>query len=191
MKVTLEATDDGYVQTVWQRLDSGNWAIYPYGGVSVASNGRHVLEYYAIDIANNRETTRSLDIWIDADPPSPSISGISPTHSTDGSATISWGTSDAGSGLANTVLWVDGVSRGYSEGLSGTLTISGLPDGTHNVTVVSTDGAGNVGMAYSSFTVDTSYLSPTGPYGPYLLVSFIVTLCAAAVALFLLRKRIR
>jgi hypothetical protein len=188
--VSLAATDDGYVQTVWQRVDSGAWAIYPYGGIQVMSGGKHVLQYYATDIANNREATVSLDVWIDTTSPVPLTPEISPEHSTDGSVSVLWGASDTYSGLATTFIYVDGTSRGYSAEASGVITLSGLSDGAHNVTIVSTDAAGNSGTNYASFTVDTNPLSPTGPYGPDLLIVIVIALCAFAVILVLLRKRL-
>ena len=113
--VTLGATDtDADLERIEYRLDgAGAWQSYA-GPFTVAGDGTHLLEYRAIDKADNLESTRSLTFKIDATPPS--LTGLPvvpctlwpPNNSLVQVASIS--ATDAGSGVAPTTLRIGGSS---------------------------------------------------------------------------------
>jgi len=67
--VTLSAIDAlSGVKWTWYQIDSGSWNIYmePF---TVSDDGEHVVSYYSVDLAGNREETHSVDFKIDKTPP--------------------------------------------------------------------------------------------------------------------------
>ena len=79
--VMLNATDqDGDLDRIEYRLD-GTGAWHPYAGAfSVTGDGARLLEYRAVDRADNAEPVRSLTFKIDATPPS--FAGLPPVPCT-------------------------------------------------------------------------------------------------------------
>ena len=70
--------------------------------------------------------------------------------------------------------------------------LSGLTDGSHTVTVLSYDRAGNSATSTVSFRVDTAVLSPSGPYGSAVILGIVAAVVVAALAaIFLMRRRKR
>ena len=55
------------------RIDSGNWLVYS-GSFTIAAEGLHTLEYYALDRVQNAEALRSAKIAVDNTPP---VTGVS------------------------------------------------------------------------------------------------------------------
>ena len=55
------------------RIDGGNWLVYS-GSFTIAAEGLHTLEYYALDRVQNAEALRSAKIAVDNTPP---VTGIS------------------------------------------------------------------------------------------------------------------
>ncbi|MDD1770186.1 MAG: pre-peptidase C-terminal domain-containing protein [Methanomassiliicoccales archaeon] len=189
VSVTLVANDgDGAVSNTTYRIDSGPWTGYETS-VILTAEGHHSIDYRSEDAAGNIEAVKTLSLSLDSTPPA--MSGIlaTPTHSTDGSVTVKWNSSDGCSGLNGTELIVDGVSQGSPTAEGGVAVLQGLSDGTHNITVVSVDVAGNRAEGSTVVTVDTNPLSPSGPYGVLLDIVIVATTCALAGAFLLTRKK--
>ncbi len=152
--------------------------------------GLHLIELRAFDRAGNF-VDATLHFGVDTTPPTLAVS--SPGQDTiivQPSVTIEWLTSDALSGVASCTVSLDGDTP-VDVGTQTSIVFDGLPDGAHDITVECTDVAGNVAQGAASFSVDTNPFSPTGPFGPWLLVSVIVLLIAAIAILILLWRRKR
>lgn len=71
--VTLTATDDDSgVDYTKYRIDSSLWEIYT-SPFTVTSEGVHIVEYYSVDNAGNKEVHKSVDFKIDKTDPIVSI----------------------------------------------------------------------------------------------------------------------
>jgi hypothetical protein len=97
------------VREVYYNIDGQGWTsqIGRTAAVTVSGDGRHTVEYYAVDKAGNEEARKSISFQIDATPPS-AISGVVETHGIPNNqwqkrslATFAWdASSDSGSGVA-------------------------------------------------------------------------------------------
>jgi hypothetical protein len=67
--VTLDASDEpsGVAETKY-RVDGGTWQTYD-GSFTVSGDGEHIVEFYSVDVAGNRETTHNETIKIDTTEP--------------------------------------------------------------------------------------------------------------------------
>jgi hypothetical protein len=187
--VTLSATDDGgAVMATTYRVDGGGWMPY-ITSVVIAAEGQHTMEYRSEDEAGNVENIHMLGVWVDSTAPTMSVVTASPDHSTDGTSQIAWNASDSCSGMASTELFVDGTNYGSPLPNGGVVEVRGLSDGAHNITVVGTDVAGNRAQSSTTVTVDTSPLSPTGPYGVMIDVLIVGMICVGVVLLLIVRRK--
>jgi len=128
--------------------------------LSGVSEGAHAVTVYATDNAGNTNSTSSL-FFIDSLPPSISID--SPTEGAyynSSSVDLNYTAVDSGSGVENCSYKLDGgavVPEPYCDNV----TLSSVSQGTHTVTVYSTDYAGNTNGSSVSFKVDTTPPSVT------------------------------
>ncbi|MFX1250120.1 MAG: Ig-like domain-containing protein [Promethearchaeota archaeon] len=109
--------------------------------VNLSADGYHNITVVAYDNAGN---SNQDTIWVQRDMTDPTISITSPANDTltnQGSITIDWSGSDAGSGIDYYEVFVNGTSQGTTTGL--TMSVSLSADGYHNITVVAYDNAGN------------------------------------------------
>jgi parallel beta-helix repeat protein len=89
VKVTLTATDFGSgVNYTLYKLNSNAWITYT-APIIVSANGTHVVSFYSVDIAGNRETEKSCTFTIQQEVPSVNITikgglGISATITNNG-----------------------------------------------------------------------------------------------------------
>ena len=156
------------------RLDGSAWtACSSPRTYATLTEGSHTFEVRATDVAGNTDQTPALRTWtVDTTPPaSPAIT--SPEEGatiSSGTLTIS-GTAEPGS----IVELFDGVaSKGVtatSLGGSWSKVVSGLADGSHAFTAMSTDAAGNASGLSSARTVAVDTTIPdtsieTGPSNP-------------------------
>ena len=152
--------------------------------------GLHLIELRAFDRAGNFADA-TLHFGVDTTPPTVAVS--SPAQDTtivQASVTIEWMTADALSGVASCSVSLDGDTP-VDVGTQTSFTFGSLPDGAHDITVECTDVAGNVVQAVAPFSVDTNPFSPTGPFGPWLLVIVVVLLISFTAVLILLWRRKR
>lgn len=103
---------------------------------------------------------------------------------------VTWEASDVGWGIQRFEVDLDGEEGAALPGFVRNHLLTGLDDGAHVVTVTAFDHAGYARNATLSFRVDTNPLSPTGPYGVWLLVA-VILIPVAAVAFILSERRYR
>lgn len=152
--VTLTATDSGSgVESIHVQVDGGGWSLYQ-SPVTISSEGRHTVEYYARDVAGNEGAVQSLALGIDTLPPTtaPTVSG---TLGGDGwyrsSVTVTLTSADSGSGVAGLRVRTDGSAW---VSYTSPLTVAG--DGPHVLEYQASDVAGNEeAIASTSFQIDT------------------------------------
>jgi hypothetical protein len=155
--VTINASDalSGVANVVY-RVDSGNWT-YASGSeanVSIANEGNHSIEYYAVDNAGNNATHNT--VYAALDKTAPSITLISPA---DGS-TIVPGTIinlDVNDSLSlGAVLYSINGSANSTLGSPYDISTANWSDGNYTIAVYANDTAGNSRTAYYSFSITTA-----------------------------------
>jgi parallel beta-helix repeat protein len=181
--VGLDAEDDlAGVSEIEYRTDGGVWQ--SYGGPFILREGRHVVEYRAIDHAGNTESIRTGNVSVDPTPPSVAI--LSPAGEAGLDVTVSWTASDSASGIASYEVSLDDapfVSVG-----SNTSTVLHVVEGDHSVRVRAADVAGNWAMASVAFRA--SARSAAASVMPLVLLTVVPFVGAAvAVTLWLRRRR--
>jgi len=164
------ATMDGCsgVDTTQFKLDGDTWQTYT-DIIEVVGGGRHVLEFYSVDRAGNSEKVTRREYNIDSQPPVPVI-GIETQYrfrdATQGIVTVDF--TDDLSGVSE--LW-----RMYSF-VPPQLEIA-LSDYDFEFSVWTRDMAGNTASlriyVESSINYDREPFSPTGPYGPFLIIALL------------------
>ena len=134
-----------------------------------SSNGAHVLTARATDAAGNQATSAPVSVTVDNAPPSVSIS--SPSGGTvSGTIALSGNASDS-SGIASVQFRVGGVAIGAADttapyGVS--WTTSSVANGSHVLTAVATDLAGNqTTSAGVTVTVSNGWAAPSGLVAAY------------------------
>ncbi len=156
--VALQSSDTlSGVASVSYRLDAGAWQRYadPF---AISTDGVHVVEYFATDVAGNREVTKSATVKIDRAPPMASASssgtvGLAGWYLS--GATVAISATDAVSGVASIEYRVDG--GGWTTYAA---PFSVISDGSHIVEYRATDAAGNVEVS-RSLTVKVDQTLPT------------------------------
>jgi hypothetical protein len=172
--ITLNVTDPAGPDTWAQyRVDNGSWVNYT--SAFVLDDGRHAVEYYAGDAYGGPPEAHHT-VGFDVDSTPPVLSDAHPTGVvTKSTVTFRWNASDALSGISSYDVQIDGGTV-YSLGLR-TQAVLTLADGSHTAEVRATDIAGNVAIMTITVRVDTSILSPSGPYGMlpllFLLLAFL------------------
>ncbi|WP_276299649.1 OmpL47-type beta-barrel domain-containing protein [Halorussus lipolyticus] len=142
VSVNVTATDETTgVERVEYRVDDGEWTTYD-GNVTIADDGRHTVEYRAIDAVGNHEDNGSSSVEIDATDPETKFA-TNATESDygwyDSDVAVNLSADDATSGVSETYYRVDDDNWSVYEG---NLTIT--EDGNHTVEFYSVDLAGNV-----------------------------------------------
>ena len=151
--VSLSASDVGSgLASVNIRVDGGAWVTYTTP-VTVSGEGLHAVEYYAVDLAGNREATQSLSFRIDMIAPTAS-SVLAGTLGVNGwyvsPVTVSLAGADAGSGVGSVQ-----VRRDSSPWFTYRSPIAIATNGPHTVEYYAVDVAGNSGTPTSaSFKID-------------------------------------
>src|SRR5947208_5150291 len=177
------------------RLDGGTpvtvaagTAAYTFTGVS---DGTHTLALKAFDRAGNNVLV-SMAVSVDATAPTVSIVGPASGAVIPSSAsTVTWTAGDAASGIDHAEIRPAGGSAQTLSSGATSYTLNGLSDGTHTVNVTVVDKAGHSSSNSVSFRVDTSFVSPSGPYGIVGLTSIIVLVVVALLAALLIIRRRR
>ncbi len=175
--------DGGASQTVDATATS-----YTFSGVA---DGPHTIRLTAVDRAGN---TVLVSVSVTVDTLDPTISIVGPASGaviTSSAPTVTWTADDAASGIDHIEVRVDGGSAQTLSSGTTSYTPNGLSDGTHTVNVTVVDKAGHSSSKNVSFRVDTSFVSPSGPYGIAGLTSIILLVVVALVAALLIVRRRR
>ncbi|HLY25672.1 MAG TPA: hypothetical protein VKQ72_04990, partial [Aggregatilineales bacterium] len=171
--VSLPAVDSGClgVKTTTYTLDSNPPATYTGTPFPVNGDGIHSLSFFSTDGVHD-ETPQSVNIKIDTTPPSLSMTPSRPPDTAFGwwhsTPTITLAVSDATSGVASTMIQIDGGAWTAWNGKG--ITFRG--DLKHTLNVIVTDNAGNVTTNGWIFPVDgtppqvgIAFDKPHGPNG--------------------------
>jgi hypothetical protein len=171
---------------IYYRFDNGVFTEFN-GLIANLADGLYTLECFSVDLAGNNGTTVFLQLKIDAT--APSIANVTSSfHATDSNVAISWTGNDDTSGIDHYEVIIDGGPRSIVGNLAGVVLT--LADGTHTITIVAIDSAGNMATRSISVSVDTNPLSTSGPAGPWLDIGlFGAILAGMLLVLFLLKRR--
>ena len=152
---TLSA-DDGTgsgVDVTEYKIDSTNWTTYS-DTFTVPTEGEHTVSYRSKDKVGNVETKKSVNIFVDNQPPG-EFDLVSPDNDvwlTTAKPTLTWGESnDGGSGVDRYEIWIDGNLNSSVSGTSATPS-DDLDCGEHEWTVIAYDNVGNSHNASSTRT---------------------------------------
>ena len=128
--ISLDASDAGGIDYVEYRVDGGAWTRGSYP--TLVTDGAHAIDYRAVDLAGNVESTNAMTARVDMLPPVTTVTGADElwhNHPVDLTLTGI----DAGIGVKSTEYKLD-----QGDWATGTaLTVSG--EGSHTVQVRSTD----------------------------------------------------
>jgi Bacterial Ig domain/Calcineurin-like phosphoesterase len=132
---------------------------------TTASNGQHRLTAVAVDAAGNTTTSAAVTVTVlNVAPPdttNPTVSVTAPTEGDNVRGTVGLAASaNDNVGVEGVQFKVDGQDVGLEDTsapyTTGWDTSSGVPDGSHTVTAVARDAAGNTGSASVQVTVDNT-----------------------------------
>ncbi len=132
--VLLSASDapdgSGVAETLYS-LDSGDWAVYPEGGIPVSGDGPHRVDFRSVDVASNEGDAVWHAFQIDTTAPD--------TASSVSGGTVTLSATDATSGVDVTRYRIDG---GNWTDYTGPFEVTGA--GEHTVEYFTVDVAGNI-----------------------------------------------
>jgi len=153
-------TTGAYTEYTTAQNPLGHWtsATIPFDARSAAGDSYYEFYTVAVDHAGNVEaspTSPDANVTIDTTSPTLTINDPLPGALLNSSSvTVSWQATDTLSGVAGYAASTDGGAFVATAG-GGSVVLSGLGEGVHQVTVRATDQAGNVAEQNRSFTVDT------------------------------------
>jgi hypothetical protein len=163
----------------------GNDAFIEFGGlIGDLADGLYILECFSVDLAGNNGTHVFLHLKIDTTAPS-ITNATSSFHATGSDVTISWSGNDDLSGIDHYELIIDGGPPSFVGSIEEAVVT--LPDGTHTITIVAIDSAGNMATRSISVSVDTNPLSTSGPAGPWLDIALFGAILAGILLLVMFR----
>ena len=154
------------------------------------NDGSHTIRVRAVDRAGH---SADSTITVTVDTTDPSVSIVSPASGatiTSSSVNVVWTAGDATSQVDHIDVSVDGGTPQTLSATATNLALSGLSDGEHTVTITVVDRAGNSMTRTVTFRVDTSFFSPSGPYGSLGIIGVsLIVIAAIIAAIVILRKR--
>ena len=151
--VTITGGGDFPPFTIHYRIDGGSWTSLASVATlpAIGAEGSHAVDYYAVN--NNGQqsaVTQTGYVNIDKTAPATTASGLQPNATSGWIATsqdVTFGATDARSGVATTYYTVDG---GAQQTYTGTpVTVSGKD--SHTVTYWSVDAAGNTETTHTGY----------------------------------------
>ena len=173
--IRLDASDTGWgVAGTFYRLDGGQ----PQSGTQISvpevvpQSLVHVLEYWSLDRAGNKEATRTATFTVASMPANASVYSMVPTQSatvTSATTTVSWKVhSNGGQNITSIVAAYDGVAKTVTNSIVATAATSSftVPTGTnglHSVDVTVTVVGGRQVVKHWTFTanVRSDFEAPT------------------------------
>jgi hypothetical protein len=118
------------------------------------TEGTHTFVVYAEDTFGNTASSDSINFAVDTTAPNVTILSIENKTYTSASAPLNFAVNESVSHVTYSLDGKENVS------IAGNSTLTGLPDGVHNVTVYAWDPAGNIGVsATTSFKVKADEFS--------------------------------
>jgi hypothetical protein len=164
--VSLTAGDNASgVAGIYYSVDSGPVTVSgTSASMALSTDGIHTITYYAVDVAGNVESPKSLTVKIDQTPPSVTVAAVpdrikpndklQPVLIT-GTATDATSQIDT---IAITVTNRAGTVVATASAFNTTVQLSGAKDELYTVTVAATDKAGNTSTAVSVVNVKKNAL---------------------------------
>lgn len=133
--VTFTSSDSGSgVADTFYTVDGGTQQ--KGTSVTIKEGGSHIISYWSVDKAGNIETPHTAAVQIDKT--APTTLDNAPSGWVNSDATVTFISSDSGSGVADTFYTIDGGTE--QEGTSVTI----KAEGSHTISYWSVDNAGNV-----------------------------------------------
>jgi hypothetical protein len=184
--ISLEANDNlSGLSGIYYRFGNGGFTEFN-GLIANLADGLYTLECFSVDSAGNNGTHAFLQLKIDATAPS-IANATSSFHATDSKVTITWTGNDNLSGIDHyEVIIDDGHPSSVGSLAEAVLT---LRDGTHTITIVAIDSAGNMATRSISVSVDTNPLSTSGPVGPWLDIVLFAAIVGVLLVLIMFKRR--
>lgn len=170
----------GVSETLYS-VDGGSWESYS-GPVHLNTSGSHEFEYYSTDFAGNIESPKTTTVLLDVDGPALEVSPPYGTVIKTESVTLNLSASDA-NGIDRIEMYFDGYGpMTYAAGTT-QITVPGLKNGDHTITLVAYDIPGNSQEVVLVYTVDIP-----GEINPWLVAAAvaIAALSSVAVAIYYL-----
>jgi len=170
--IAFMAHDSGSgVDYTMYRLDDKDWKKYN-SALGIWQNGEHTIEYYSVDNAGNKESTKSFSFKLDNKPPEIEVLYPNGGETVNGTVVIEWNATDN----CDSSLLVDieysgdsgttwhAIATGESNDGIYEWDTSGLSDGADYLIRISTsDEAGNIGGDTSdgTFTIHNPVIPPS------------------------------
>ncbi len=150
------------VHATYYNIDGGAWIVYS-GTFTIAVEGSHTLQFYAVDNAGNSEAVHNLNLRIDYTAPASTFTA--PTSGqviSGGSFTIRGTATDgSGSGIVSVDVSIDGGAWMTAQGTTSWSLVWTPPSpGSHNLRVRATDAAGNVENPGYGMYINVDTLAP-------------------------------
>ena len=157
--VSATATDDSGSARISYRIGDGDWTDYRQP-VVVTEDGTHELRFRAVDGAGNASAESVVSLRVDTTVPTVSFGGVEDgaSYPPGKSLPITASATDPASGVASVVVTLDG------EPVTGAVAPTA---GTHQVTAVATDKAGNVTESAASFEVVATFANTSALIDQY------------------------
>ncbi|MEO0294250.1 MAG: CARDB domain-containing protein, partial [candidate division WOR-3 bacterium] len=135
------------VDSTYYRIDDNLWNVYAGGEFKVRDEGIHVIEYYSVDRAGNREEVKSTELFVDNTPPVTTLIPGTPSYEPADSSqlyissktALSLKTDDVGCGVDTTYYRIDDNTWNVYTGVEFNL----VEEGTHIIEYYSVDKLGN------------------------------------------------
>ena len=167
VQLSLNFSVDKAVMWTGYCLDDRNWTITDWWNTPTSvrsfnatlkalTEGSHTLVVYGEDTFGNNGASEIVNFAVDATPPKVSLLSIENKTYDSASVPLNFELNETVSQISYSL---DGQSN---VSISGNSTLTGLPNGLHNVTVYAWDETGNIGAsATTSFNVKVRDLFPT------------------------------
>ena len=176
--------DSGVTATKY-RLDGLEWE--PYSAeFYVSSEGIHTLEFYSVDAESNYEEVQEMAFKVDSIAPTASFVSYFPEYDSP-PVTVNWSSSDATSGVAYSVLTLDGGAQ-MEMGSASSHTFEDLEEGNHTLVLTVYDQAGNSATDTYTFSVEGTRIA-VGPEVWLIAVIFGSVVAAVVAGVLLLARR--
>ncbi len=178
VNISWVCKDSWGISVIKIRIDNNNWKELQVNDRSYKVNipeGKHTIEILAIDMANNTAITKEV-IGIDYENPLAKIK-LSGNY-------ILIGASDNLSGIKSVIYSIDGNKW---ENYGGKINTGNLSAGTHNISVIVEDYAGNKEYANKTFEIKSMPYHPSyGNNNFILLLALIGIIIALGIAMLLM-----
>ena len=140
------------VDTVQYRVDGGEWGSH-VDSVIVSDGGTHIIEYYANDLAGNIEGMRSITFEVTEGKPGVVFRDPDRTYPK-GDVTIAFTVADSAA-VKKLEYSLDGADFVEMDVDANTISLDGIVEGYHNLTIRSTDLSDQTSTDGVNFTVSS------------------------------------